>query len=262
MKKIIFTSFMIALFSTLAFSQELTQTVRGTIIDMDSQLPLIGVAVRVVGGNSFNGAATDVNGEFRLEKIVVGRITLQLSYVGYETKTIPDIEVNTGKEKVLNLTMQESVLELNEVVVKAYKNKGEAINDMSLISTRSISASETKRYAGGLDDPSKILSNFAGVTASQNGGNDIIVRGNSPKYIQWRLDGVEITNPTHFADQNSVSGGVSALNNSLLTTSDFSTGAFSAEYGDVLSGVYDVKLRTGNNQKYETSMGLECRELT
>ncbi len=244
------------MFTTMAFSQQLTQTVRGTVIDKDSQLPLIGVSVRVVGDDKFKGAATNAKGEFQLEKIVVGRITLQLSYVGYETKTISDIEVNSGKEKVLNLTMQESIQKLNEVVIKANKNKGEAVNQMSLISTRSISAAETKRFAGGLDDPSKILSNFAGVTASQNGGNDIIVRGNSPKYIQWRLDGVEITNPTHFADQNSVSGGVSALNNSLLTTSDFSTGAFSPEYGDVLSGVYDVKLRTGNNQKYETSLGV------
>ena len=256
MKKIIYLILIISMFATVAFSQQLTQTVRGTIIDMDSQLPLIGVAVRVAGVDTFNGAVTDVNGEFRLGKIVAGRITLQLSYMGYEPKTIPDIEVNTGKEKVLNLTMQESIRKLNEVVISAYKNKGDATNQMSLISTRSISASETKRYAGGLDDPSKILSNFAGVTASQNGGNDIIVRGNSPKYVQWRLDGVEITNPTHFADQNSVSGGVSALNNSLLTTADFSTGAFSPEYGDVLSGVYDVKLRTGNNQKYETSLGV------
>jgi hypothetical protein len=191
-----------------------------------------------------------------MEKIPVGRITLQFSYIGYDTKTIPDIEVNSGKEKLVNLTMQESVLKLNEVVVTAYKNKGEATNQMSIISTRSISAAETKRYAGGLDDPSKILSNFAGVTASQNGQNDIIVRGNSPKYVQWRLDGVEITNPTHFADQNSVTGGVSALNNSLLNASDFSTGAFSAGYGDVLSGVYDVKLRAGNNQKFETSLGV------
>jgi len=256
MKKIIYTTAIITMFTTLAFSQQLTQTVKGTIIDMDSQLPLIGVSVRVVGEDKFKGAATNVNGEFRLEKIVVGRITLQLSYMGYETKTIPDIEVNTGKEKMLNLTMQEYVQKLNEVVINPNINKGEATNQMSIISTRSISAAETKRYAGGLDDPSKILSNFAGVTASQNGGNDIIVRGNSPKYIQWRLDGVEITNPTHFADQNSVSGGVSALNNSLLTASDFSTGAFSPEYGDVLSGVYDVKLRTGNNQKYETSLGV------
>ena len=256
MKKIIYTTLIIAMFTTVVFSQQLTQTVRPTIIDIDSKVPLIGATVKIVGSEPLIGTTTNANGEFRLGKVVVGRITLQISYMGYETKTIPDIEVNSGKEKVLNLTMQESVLELNEVVIKATKNKGEAINQMSLISTRSISAAETKRYAGGLDDPSKILSNFAGVTASLNGGNDIIVRGNSPKYIHWRLDGVEITNPTHFADQNSVSGGVSALNNSLLTASDFSTGGFSPEYGDVLSGVYDVKLRTGNNQKYETSLGV------
>ena len=256
MKKIIYTTFIIIMFTTVAYSQQLTQTVRGTVIDMDSQLPLVGVAVRLVGSDPVKGAITDINGEFRLEKIEVGRIVLQISFMGYETKIIPDIEVNTGKEKILNLALQESVLKMKEVVIKADKNKGEAINQMSLISTRSISAEETKRYAGGLDDPSKILSNFAGVTASQNGGNDIIVRGNSPKYIQWRLDGVEITNPTHFADQNSISGGVSALNNSLLGTSDFSTGAFAPEYGNVLSGVYDVKIRNGNNQKYETSLGV------
>ena len=106
MKKIIYTTLLIAMFTTVAFSQQLTQTLRGTIIDMDSQLPLIGVSVRVIGDDKFYGAATDVNGEFRVEKIMVGRITLQLSYMGYETKTIPDIEVNTGNEKVLNLTRQ------------------------------------------------------------------------------------------------------------------------------------------------------------
>ncbi len=256
MKKFIFITLLLAMFSGVAYCQNLTQIVRGTIIDMDGQLPLIGVSVIVVGTDPIIGATTNENGEFRLEKIPVGRISLRLSYIGYESKTFPDIEINSGKEKVLNLTMQESVANLDEVVIKAYKNKGQAINDMSLLSTRSISAEDTKRYAGGLDDPSKILSNFAGVNANQNGQNDIVVRANSPKYVQWRLEGVEITNPTHFADQNAVQGGISALNNSLLATSDFSTGAFSPEYGNVLSGVYDVKLRTGNNQKYETSLGV------
>jgi hypothetical protein len=256
MKRLIYTMLLFSMLSGLAFGQQPTQTLRGTIMDNDSKLPLPGATVKVAGSDPLIGTTTDMNGEFRLEKIAVGRITLQLSYMGYENKTIPDIEVNSGKESVLNLGLQESVLELKEVVIKANKNKGEAINQMALISARSISMEETKRYAGGLSDPSKILSNFAGVTASQNGQNDIIVRGNSPKYIQWRLEGVEITNPTHFADQNSVDGGVSALNNSLLSTSDFSTGAFAPEYGDVLSGVYDVKFRNGNNQKYETSIGV------
>ncbi|MFZ7144458.1 MAG: TonB-dependent receptor [Bacteroidota bacterium] len=255
MKKFITTTLLITLLTTLAFGQKMTQMVRGTILDVDSKQPLIGVVV-VLTTDPTIGAVTDFNGEFKMEKIPVGRISLKLSYLGFEGKVIPDIEVNSGKETVLNLTMQEKVSKLNEVEITGYKNKGEAINEMSVVSTRSISAVETKRYAGGLDDPSKILSNFAGVTAGQNGQNDIIVRGNSPKYVQWRMEGTEITNPTHFADQNGIQGGVSALNNSLLATSDFSTGAFSAEYGDVLSGVYDVKLRNGNNQKYETSLGI------
>jgi hypothetical protein len=144
---------------------------------------------------------------------------------------------------------------LNEVIVTSNKNKGEALNDMSLISARSISIEQTERFAGSFNDPSRILSNFAGVTSTQDGSNDIIVRGNSPKYIQWRLEGLEITNPNHFADQNAVGGGISALNNNLLSTSDFYTGAFSPEFGDVLSGVYDVKMRAGNNEKFESTFG-------
>lgn len=255
MKKFSLTTLIIAMFTTLAFSQELTQTVRGAIIDTDSKSPLIFAQVMILGTDPVIGTAIDVDGKFRLENIPIGRITLQLSYLGYESKTIPNIVVNSGKEVVLNLNMQESIVKLDEIVVKAYKNKGEAINEMSLISARSISVEETERYAGSFNDPSRILSNFAGITSTQDGSNDIIVRGNSPKYVQWRLEGVEITNPNHFEDQNSSSGGISALNNNLLATSDFYTGAFSPEYGDVLSGVYDVKLRQGNNEKIESIFG-------
>ena len=256
MKKHFLFTILFAILSGLAYGQNLTQTVRGSIIDSDSKIPLVGVLVKVVGSVPLMATSTDSKGEFRFEKVPVGRITIQLSYMGYETKTMGDIEVNSGKEIVLTLSMQEALLKLKEVVIGDKKVKGQALNEMSLISTRSISMEETKRYAGGFADPAKILSNFAGVNGTQSGQNSIIVRGNSPKYVQWRLEGVEISNPTHFADQNSVQGGVSALNNNLLATSDFSTGAFSPEYGDVLSGVYDVKLRVGNNQKFESSAGV------
>ena len=151
--------------------------------------------------------------------------------------------------------MQESVVTLNEVIVKANSDKGKVLNEMAMISARSISAEETNRYAGGFNDPSRIMSNFAGITSTQDGSNDIIVRGNAPKYVQWRLEGIQITNPNHFADQSAVGGAVSTLNNNLLATSDFHTGAFAPEFGDVLSGVYDVKLRAGNNEKFESVFG-------
>ena len=255
MKKRSLLTLIMALFATLVFTQNLTQTVRGTIIDTDSKLPLIGAQIVIAGTEPLIGTTTDEDGKFRFESVPLGRINLQLSYIGYENKTLPNVVVNSGKEVVLNLNMQESFETLDEVVVVANKNKGAALNDMSLVSSRSISIEQTERFAGSFNDPSRILSNFAGVTNTQDGSNDIIVRGNSPKYIQWRLEGLEITNPNHFADQNSVSGGISALNTNLLATSDFYTGAFSPEYGDVLSGVYDVKLRAGNNEKFEAIFG-------
>ncbi len=255
MKKVILLSLFLALYAAMAFSQNLTQTVRGAILDADSRLPLIGVTVVIVGSNPLVGTATDANGNFKFENVPIGRIALKTSYIGYESITIPDIVINSGKESVLDITLQESIVKLDEVVVKANKN-GEAINDMAMISSRSISPEETKRYAGGYDDPSHILKNFAGVSKTASGNNDIIVRGNSPKYIQWRLEGTEIMNPNHQADQNSTIGGFSALNNKLLSASDFYTGAFSPEYGNVLSGVYDVKLRPGNNEKFETMAGV------
>jgi hypothetical protein len=256
MKKFFSTLFFIATGVAWALGQQLTQTLRGTLVDTDSNAPLIGATIIISGSDPIIGTVTDADGKFRFENIPTGRIILQLSYMGYEPKVIPDIILNSGKEVVLNLNMQESAVIMKELIVTASKNKGEAINEMAMVSARSISAEETNRYAGGFNDPSRIMSNFAGVTNTQDGSNDIIVRGNAPKYIQWRLEGVEITNPNHFADQGSVSGSVSTLNNNLLATSDFFTGAFSPEYGDVLSGVYDVKLRAGNNEKFESVLGI------
>lgn len=255
MRKLMLTLGMTALLITLAVGQNLQQTVRGTIIDVDSKLPLIGAEVMILDSYPIIGTVSNVAGEFRLEAVPVGRVTLQISYLGYENKTIPNLIINSGKEAVLQITMEESVIKIAEVVVQAHKNKGAAVDDMALLSARSISAEQTKRFAGGFDDPSRILSNFAGVTNTQNSENDIIVRGNSPKYIQWQLEGIEISNPSHFGDQNAAKGGISALNNNLLATSDFYTGAFAPAYGDVLSGVYDVKLRTGNNEKREATFG-------
>jgi hypothetical protein len=256
MKKFILTTLMIAVFTSLAFSQNLTQIVRGTIVDVDSKLPLIGATVIIIGTNPLIGAATDANGEFRLGKIPIGRIAVKISYLGYETKTISDIVVNSGKEVVLDFSMQESVIKIDEAVVRAYKEKGVAINDMSQLSLHSITLEETKRFTGGMDDPARVVSSFAGVASTPDGSSDIITRGNSPKYMQWRLEGAEIPSPYHMDDQNASFGALTALNNNLLATSDFYTGAYSSEYGDVISCVYDVKLRPGNNEKFEATGGI------
>lgn len=245
----------IAIFTGQISGQTLTQTMRGVVVDADNQQPLIGAKL-ILNVEPQKGAMTDAEGLFRIEKVPIGRVSLQVTYLGYEPLVVQNLVVNSGKEVVLTLEMRESTAKLQEITITATQNKGEAVNEMALISTRSISPEETNRYAGGFNDPSRILSNFAGITSTQDGANDIIVRGNSPKYVQWRLEGEQITNPNHFGDQSAVGGSVSILNNNLLAASDFHTGAFAPEFGDALSGVYDVRLRAGNNEKTEFVFGL------
>ena len=238
-----------------SYGQQLNQVVRGTITDADSQTPLIGAEIIVVNSDPLLGTTTDRDGYFRLDQVPIGRVNLGISYLGYEDIYLPNIVVNTGKEVVLDIKMVESIIKMDEITIVANEANGKAINDMALISARSVSAEETSRYPGGLNDPSRILSNFAGVANSPDGGNDMIVRGNSPKYVQWRLEGFEITNPNHFGDQSGVGGSISTLNNNMMATSDFYSGAFSPQYGRALSGVFDMKLRPGNNEKYESVFG-------
>ena len=113
-----------------------------------------------------------------------------------------------------------------------------------------------KRYAGAIDDPARMVSAFAGVNGNAEGDNDIVVRGNSPRGILWRLEGVEIPNPNHFASEGATGGPINALNSNMLGNSDFYTGAFAPEYGNALSGVFDMKLRNGNNEQREYSATL------
>ena len=237
-------------------AQNLTQTVKGRITDQDAKIPAIGAIVVVVDSDPVIATSTDMDGNFKLENIPVGRISLRITSLGYEDRLIPNIQVTSGKEVIVNAEVVESVNKLEEIVVKAKDDKKEALNEMSLVSSRLISVEETKRYAGTINDPSRMVSSFAGVNGDPEGNNDIIVRGNSPKGILWRMEGVEIPNPNHFAEEGSTGGAISALNSVMLANSDFSTGAFAPEYGNALSGVMDMKLRTGNNEEREYTFGL------
>jgi hypothetical protein len=172
-----------SLIVTHVFAQHITQTVRGTIIDQDSQIPLVGATIIVMSSNPIIGSVTDVDGNFRLTSVPVGRVTLKVTYIGYEEKTIPNLLVQSAKEEILNINLAESVSTLDEVVISADKPTGEALNEMAMISTHTFSVEETSRFAGSFDDPARMVVGFAGVNGDAEGNNDIIVRGNSPKGI-------------------------------------------------------------------------------
>jgi len=248
----------LALFLSLNVTgQEITQVIRGKIVDNESRSPISFASISISTLHPPMGTISDENGLFRLENVPVGRHNILVSFVGFETKAIPEIMVSSGKEIVLKVGLKEKITQMEEVVVKAYANKDKPINSMATVSARTFSVEEAQRYAGGFDDPARLASSFAGVATGYLDDNSIIVRGNAPKGLLWRLEGIEISNPNHFAGMSTFGGGgVSALSALMLANSDFFTGAFPAEYGNAMSGVFDLKLRNGNNEKHEHAVQL------
>ena len=238
------------LFSPLAWAQQ-SQVVRGTILDKQSELPLIGVAVELISVAPLQGTTTDESGQFALLKVPLGRHTFRISYLGYNSITIPNVVVNAGKEVRLDVHLEESVIRMNEIVVTAQVDKDKTVNDMASISARSFNLEEVTRFSGGRNDVARLAGNFAGVSVADDSRNDIVIRGNSPSGVLWRLEGIPIPNPNHFSTLGTTGGPVSALNPNLLATSDFLTSAFPAEYGNALGGVFDVNFRSGNRDRYE-----------
>lgn len=251
-KIILLTLGALILAPSTAFSQEFTQVLRGTVKDSETQRPIAFATISIHTLETPIGTTSDTNGVFRLEHVPVGRHDLQISFVGYETQVIPELMLTSGKEIVLDIGLKEKATQMEEVVIKAFTKKDKPINSMALVSARTFSVEEARRYAGGFDDPARLAGSFAGVATGYLDDNSIIIRGNAPKGLLWRLEGIEIANPNHFAGMTTFGGGgVSALSSLMLANSDFFTGAFPAEYGNAMSGVFDIKLRTGNNEHYE-----------
>lgn len=252
MKKFILT-LMAGAVSALAIAQP-AQTVKGRVVDTESQQPVIGANVIVTSVTPIIGGVTDKEGNFRIEKVPVGRHSFKITSIGYDDAFVQEINVGSGKEVELNIKLTESFRALNEVVVKAQKENGAPLNDMVSVSGRSFTVDQTKRFAASVNDPARMAMSFAGVAATDDGSNQLIIRGNSPKGMLWRMEGVEIPNPNHFAQEGASGGGISALSANVLGNSDFLTGAFPAEYGNATSGVFDLKLRKGNNEKREYAL--------
>lgn len=236
--------------SILINAQNITQTLRGKAVDAISKMEVPGVQIVIYKDSlKINSAQTDTNGFYRITDIPIGRIILKSSSLGYKPVFLK-VDIISGKEFILNFEMEELAVKMNEIIVTATR-KGEVRNEMAFVSAKTFTVEETNRYAGSRSDPARMASNFAGVQGSDDSRNDIIIRGNSPMGLLWRLDGVDIPNPNHFAVAGSMGGPVSIINNKTLDNSEFYTGAFPAEYGNCNAGVFDLRMRNGNNEKHE-----------
>lgn len=247
-KQIITLCFLVLL-NHLTMAQN-TQTVKGIVLDKASEKPIPGISVSISGLST--GTITDSNGVYIFRQVPVGRQKIAFSSVNYKSVIIPEVLITAGKEVILDVSLEENISSLSAVEVTASRTpKGRAANEFAGSSARSFSMDEVTRYAGGRNDPSRLVSNFAGVSTTDDSRNDIIVRGNSPSAVLWRLEGIPIPNPNHFANLGTTGGPVSAINTNALKNSDFYTSAFPAEYGNAVGAVFDLGLRNGNKDKFE-----------
>ncbi len=238
-------------------AQSLTQTVRGSVVDVDSKYPLMGAMVQIHDQK----VTTDASGHFKMEGIPVGRQSIVVSLFGYASQSRA-IDLNSAKEAVHTIGLQEMSTQLGAVDVVAMQS-GQAKNEMATVSARQFSVEETNLYAGSRGEPARMATNFAGVQGSDDQRNDLVIRGNTPAGVLYRMEGINIPNPNHFSIPGTGGGPITILNNKFLANSDFFTGAWPAEYGNAIAGVFDLQMRDGNNQKFEGSaqLGLLGTEL-
>jgi hypothetical protein len=250
-KKIWMLSLLIFLSVSVSVAQnDLAETVRGVVVSGDPTHELIQATIYVEGSEPGIGTVTDEQGNFTF-RVPVGRQKLRFSSVGFLSQEV-DILVNTGKEVVLNVVLEPSFIELQGAEIVARHDKSRPMNKLSVTGARTFSTEETFRFAGSLGDPARMVRSFAGVIPANDSRNDIIIRGNSPVGVQWSLDGVEIANLNHFNTGIGMTGGqVTLLNTNLLSNSDFHMSAWPASYGNALAGIFDLKMRKGNNKKHE-----------
>jgi hypothetical protein len=251
MKKIILLFILLNSLTPVSSQESPVSAIRGIILDKQSQYPIVGATVIVTDTDPTLGATTDLDGRFRIEGVPVGRHTVIIQYTGYEPQTLSGLLVVSGKDLEIICELLEYTTQMNTIEIIASDDKAESINKMSSVSSRSFSLEEARRYAGSLQDPARMAQNYAGVSNASDDRNDIIIRGNSPTGVLWRMEGIDIPNPSHFSTLGTTGGPVSILNANNLANSDFATSAFAAEYGNALAGVFDLRMRTGNRDKRE-----------
>ncbi len=237
-----------------SIGQTLTQQVKGKIINQQTGSPLEGVTIVLINSNPLKGTTTNEKGDFILKRIPVGRASFKFSLIGYEDYFAPEISISSAKQVVLNIKLIEALGQLDEIVIVTPKNNIKPNNKLAVVSARSFDVDETKRFPSSINDPGRMALSFAGVTTTDDATNEIIVRGNPSNQLLWRIEGMEVPTPSHFVGSGNRPGAVSLLNNNLLGKSDFFTGAFPAEYGNALSGVFDINLRRGNSDVSEYAL--------
>ncbi|MDR2652017.1 MAG: carboxypeptidase-like regulatory domain-containing protein [Prevotellaceae bacterium] len=243
--------FITIFFLLVTFSVQ-AQFINGYVTDADTKQPLKGVIISVSELNI--NAESDSIGFWSL-KIPAGTYSVRFQLLGYETVLVSDVFVVTGKQRYLSVNMKESLTLLEEIIITP------DTRSYNTISRLQINPAELSHIPGHANDPVRMLTAMPGINNTADERNDLVVRGNSAIGTLWRIEGIEVFNPNHYAFSGVNGGAVSLLNKDILGVSSFYTGAFPAEFGNVFSGVFDANFREGNTNKYEFSADINNMDL-
>ncbi len=238
-------------FQGLAQEKTYRGTITGTVLDGKTREPLVGVNIVVVGLQGL-GTATDLAGSFVLEDVEVGTYTLRFSAVGFETKVVTNVVVTTGRKTPLHVELEETILELEEITVRAQYFTRE--KELSPLSVSVFDRSEIRRSPGSVQDVQRVVQSLPGVASSTDNINELIVRGGAPYENLVVLDNMEIPSINHYSNQFNSAGPINMVNADMIRDVQFSSGGYSARFGDKSSSVMNIAVREGNRNSPFSSL--------
>jgi len=222
-----------------------TGTIHGKIVDETTQSPL--PLVNVMIETTQRGAASDLQGNFLIEKVPPGTYNLRFQMIGYEMRIVPNVVVTAGRKTFLKVELKSTILESDSVIVTAgYFHEAKD----AVVSNRSMDFEEIRSDPGSAEDVQRVVQALPSVVSGSDTQNEIIVRGGMPGENLFVMDNIEIPNPNHFGYQGAGGGPINMLNTYFVRRVDFYAGAFPARYGDKSSSVMDIWLREGNREGY------------
>jgi hypothetical protein len=225
----------------------LVQTIRGQIIDSETRYGLENATIVLyLDSVRYVGAYSDYLGNFRLEKIPVGRFLIRVTHVGYR-KTEQSVLVSSTKETLLEISMESTHYQLSEIKIQGKSTVTNSVGGYP------INLEDLNRYPGTRGESVRKISLLTGIQSADDSRNDVVIRGNSPGSVLWRLEGVNIPNPNHFNISGTAGGPVTMINDKMLGSSSFYSGAFPAEFGNTTSGIFDLYFREGDSTQHSHS---------
>ncbi len=232
------------LLSSPAFAQK--STVAGQVKDADSGAPLPGATVAVIAANT--GASTDGEGRYQLA-IPTGSHQLRFSFIGYASQTIA-ITTNGDSALALHIALHPETIALSAMTVTPGRF---AIMGDAPPSHQTLTQEEIQSIPQFGDDIFRSVTRLPGVAGSDYSAR-FAVRGGDNDQVLVRIDGVELYDPFHLKDING--GALSIIDVNLIAGIDLLTGGFPAEYGQRMSGVFDVKTATPTPGSRRIGLGL------